>query len=70
MMKPNQVPYGWEMTASMTPKKCPVCDGKGIVPNGFYNFNINYTAISTSPEKCRTCDGKGILWHNELYDRT
>lgn len=45
------------------PFVCPVCGGKGIVPNGFYNSLNNYwSTTSTTPEKCRTCDGTGVIW--------
>ena len=45
--------------------KCPVCDGRGYVPNNFYNVtpNIeNYNTNSTSMEICRSCKGTGIVW--------
>ena len=42
---------------------CPVCEGKGIVPNSFYSYPVGqgYVSSSTLPEKCRSCDGKGII---------
>ena len=42
---------------------CPVCNGKGLVPNGFYDVNIhdNYYSTNTSPETCRSCGGKGYI---------
>ncbi len=43
------------------PKKCPVCEGSGIVP---YNFYKDKDSIGFN-EKCRTCNGTGILWINE-----
>lgn len=42
--------------------KCPVCNGKGIVPNGFYNVINSYNTNNTSAEVCRTCKGTGIVW--------
>lgn len=45
--------------------KCPVCNGKGFVPNNFYNIepNVeNYSTNSTSTEICRSCRGTGIVW--------
>lgn len=46
------------------PYVCPVCQGRGIVHNGFYNStgSITYGSTSTAPEICRTCDGTGIVW--------
>lgn len=42
--------------------KCPVCGGKGIVPNGFYQHTGEYWVSSTTaPEQCRACSGKGYI---------
>ena len=39
-----------------TPHRCPVCEGKGFVPNGFYiTTNGHWTTNSLEPEKCRSC---------------
>lgn len=44
-------------------QRCPVCYGKGIVPNGFYNSEGEYWMTSDmTPEKCRSCNGTGIVW--------
>jgi len=43
------------------PVICPVCQGRGYVPHGFYdNFSGSTTNIKT--EICRTCTGKGVIW--------
>lgn len=43
-------------------EKCPVCNGKGIVPNGFYTTNNNfYYSTTTGSEICRSCYGKGYI---------
>ncbi len=43
--------------------KCPVCDGKGIVPAGFYLSATDIITVgSTAPETCKSCNGAGILW--------
>jgi hypothetical protein len=45
----------------MSWSKCPVCGGKGIVPNGFYNIDPYFQQMGTQstvppqPEKCRSC---------------
>lgn len=42
-----------------TLQRCPVCEGRGNVPTGFYTRATG--ATSTAPETCQACDGKGIL---------
>lgn len=47
----------------MQPYKCPVCDGRGFVPNGFYNTTTQeYVSVNTTPETCRSCGGTGVVW--------
>lgn len=41
------------------PHKCPVCEGRGWVPNGFYGV---VDCTSTANETCRSCNGAGIIW--------
>ncbi len=48
------------------PKKCPVCEGSGIVP---YNFYKDKDSVGFN-EKCRTCNGIGILWTKEWREYT
>lgn len=38
---------------------CPVCQGRGNVPAGFYSRAESLSG--TAPEVCQTCDGRGIL---------
>lgn len=45
------------------PYRCPVCGGRGIVPNGFYMIYADTTYSSTA-EPCRTCNGRGVIWKN------
>lgn len=49
------------------PHRCPVCEGRGLVPFGFYSTNpwCIHTSASTIPETCRTCNGRGIVWEDE-----
>lgn len=52
------------------PHRCPVCNGVGTVPDGFYNppptvdWGPQHVGTSTVPmrEPCRACSGTGILW--------
>ena len=41
--------------------KCPVCDGTGIVPGGFYISTSGFSTTGTNQETCRSCDGKGFI---------
>lgn len=45
------------------PHKCPVCEGRGTVPHGFYN-SVHYscTVTAANRETCKTCWGLGIVW--------
>lgn len=50
----------------MSAEVCPVCRGKGLVPNGFYvvgssNLGNYQKTTSDTPETCRSCGGKGYL---------
>jgi len=48
------------------PCKCPVCDGTGKVPRGFYNPYTHYNTISDiTPETCISCGGTGIIMGKE-----
>ena len=53
-------------------EKCPVCEGRGIVPKGFYNFiGGNNVTNSSLGEQCRACGGKGYVntftQHNPIF---
>lgn len=47
------------------PYKCPVCDGRGIVPGGFYLSTGQSWAFNKSYEPCRSCHGTGVVWDVE-----
>lgn len=53
----------------MRPYKCPVCEGRGTVPIGFYETfsQGTTTATVTYDVTCKTCNGTGIVWDTE-YD--
>lgn len=46
----------------MKPYKCPVCDGHGIVPGGFYYSTDGFSVSTAVTEPCRACGGTGIVW--------
>lgn len=44
------------------PYRCPVCDGKGIVPGGFYRSTGDNWSSNSSTDVCKACGGSGIIW--------
>lgn len=41
---------------------CPVCCGKGIVPEGFYSSTrMIWTRNGTGSELCKSCQGTGYV---------
>jgi hypothetical protein len=45
------------------PFRCPVCNGSGIVPVGFYHsVSGSYLSSNAGPDTCRSCNGTGIIW--------
>ena len=53
----------------MIPHKCPICNGNGLVPNGFYRQTSgSWSTSDATPEKCRTCQGTGIVWEADNGD--
>ena len=43
------------------PCTCPVCDGRGVVPQGFYENWPLTTVTNTAPDTCRSCGGQGVI---------
>lgn len=42
-------------------QKCPVCEGRGIVSNDFYNTYPYGITSSQAPIECHSCKGRGII---------
>ena len=42
---------------------CPVCQGHGIVPHGFYQYPAGqqFGDVRGDPERCRVCAGTGMV---------
>ena len=40
------------------PYKCPICEGTGKVPAGFYSMGV--VVSDSKSETCRSCQGTGI----------
>jgi len=51
---------------------CPVCNGRGLVPNGFYTaIGVQYySSSSTTPEKCKSCNGTGVVHDRVICQST
>lgn len=47
--------------------KCPVCEGRGHVPAGFYHTYQPPTVVNTCPETCRSCNGKGVIFDTDCF---
>ena len=49
--------------------KCPVCEGRGVVPADFYWVAGNtYQSTTTNPAvTCRSCGGKGVIFDSEVF---
>lgn len=51
----------------MKPNKCPICNGTGLVPGGFYTSALGGTGTSSAAtEQCRQCKGTGIIWSDDV----
>lgn len=51
------------VSKSLAPHRCPVCNGNGLVPNGFYmQTSGHWSTSSITPETCRSCGGTGVVW--------
>lgn len=51
-----------DISQKKKPHVCPVCDGKGFVPSGFYEPVEMWASSSASNQQCRTCNGTGLVW--------
>lgn len=63
---PPKVGYNVQPQTTISPYVCPVCQGRGIVPYGFYSTGESSTSSSAADEKCRSCNGNGILWGGDI----
>lgn len=54
-------PSVWPPPVLPGPHRCPICDGKGTVPIGFYGGDVSGVYLG-SLLMCRACEGKGIVW--------
>jgi DnaJ-class molecular chaperone len=53
--------FNRERNSCLFPHICPVCNGRGIMPESFY-YHIQYEGTSSPEVSCRSCNGTGILW--------
>lgn len=48
---------------TLTPFRCPVCGGNGIVAGGFYGQTSGqWLSAEVYSEECRSCKGTGVVW--------
>lgn len=45
-----------------TPHRCPVCDGQGNVPKGFYQSEAGLIYVDADTALCKSCWGAGVVW--------
>lgn len=50
------------------PHCCPVCNGRGSVPEGFYKDLKLETFQGVGIEECKACKGIGIIWDYTNYE--
>ena len=49
--------------SSKVPYRCPICEGRGIVPGGFYiSLSGGWGTSTNVTEPCRSCAGSGIIY--------
>jgi hypothetical protein len=53
MAEPNPTQNHWQ--------RCPVCNGRGWLPHGFYNTSPTFSSASTEDVECRRCTGQGTI---------
>jgi hypothetical protein len=52
------------------PFMCPICQGRGNVPGGFYISHVGCPSVSTSvSEPCRACKGTGIIYGTDDHPK-
>lgn len=45
------------------PHRCPICDGRGLMPLSFYSVTLDSSATTNNYlVSCRSCNGQGIVW--------
>lgn len=61
-MPDTHINYEKSISQPRLGKICPVCNGKGMVPAGFYDFHpSSECTIASTPEMCRACGGSGVI---------
>ena len=59
----QQVPWDFQQPSRRVPYRCPICEGHGLVPGGFYSAVPGGQMIScNATEQCRACGGTGIIY--------
>lgn len=47
-------------------ERCPICEGRGLLPCGFYHPYQNNTTTDISPVVCKICNGTGMIDNNPI----
>jgi hypothetical protein len=48
--------------------RCPVCDGRGTLPYGFYHDQPRDTTGAGPTTQCRSCMGRGIVMEAGIHE--
>ena len=59
------VKVDYPVPSAKRPSRCPVCNGTGMVREGFYRQSSGewYTGNNyLGTEMCKSCNGKGYVW--------
>ena len=56
------VPHDCKRDEPKQPFQCPVCEGRGYVPAGFYGLSGTPDDSTSAVAPCRSCSGTGVIW--------
>lgn len=60
---PVEPTYYYRGPVQQVPHRCPVCEGRGVMPFNFYHTGGNGMAATiTADTACKSCQGKGVIF--------
>jgi hypothetical protein len=71
----GSAPWSWtrpvkQRFTSTRQQRCPICEGRKTVPQGFYHASRGdvFGATSTGREPCQQCGGTGMIPYTETVE--